>query len=230
MPWANTPDAAFAQSEILPDAKKYQDDDGPRAGLWTILEMARLSPPGLSQRATPPGKDDHRDVRNFDCERFPEGAMRNGRCVSRWKDRSKLKPDALLDNPGAAWSALYQIVNWQLNAVRQTRAWTAWASGGWQVGRDCNKDSLNGKEEAILSVSSTESETKELNNAAGIPNLFKTGELLGAGRATGKAKSSEKHAFGGKIGELAKPEAIIQNAIMSITDDLAEDLVRNIGK
>ena len=69
----------------------------------------------------------------------------------------------------------------------------------------------------------------EVGVEARLVNL-ETGELLGAGRATGKAKSSEKHAFGGKIGELAKPEAIIQNAIMSITDDLAEDLVRNIGK
>lgn len=59
---------------------------------------------------------------------------------------------------------------------------------------------------------------------------LETGELLGAGRAVGKAKSSEKHAFGGKIGELAKPEAIIQTAIMNLTDDLAEDLVRNVGK
>jgi hypothetical protein len=69
----------------------------------------------------------------------------------------------------------------------------------------------------------------EVGVEARLVNL-ETGELLGAGRATGKAKSSEKHAFGGKIGELAKPEAIIQKAIMSITDDLAEDLVMNIGK
>ncbi|HAT72530.1 MAG TPA: hypothetical protein DCS63_06920 [Elusimicrobia bacterium] len=59
---------------------------------------------------------------------------------------------------------------------------------------------------------------------------LETGELLGAGRAVGKAKSSEKHAFGGKIGELAKPEAIIQKAIMNLTDDLAKDIVVNIGK
>lgn len=56
------------------------------------------------------------------------------------------------------------------------------------------------------------------------------GELIGAGRAVGKAKSSEKHAFGGKMGELAKPEAIIQSAIMDVTDALAKDLVVNIGQ
>jgi hypothetical protein len=100
--------------------------------------------------------------------------------VSGWKDRSKLKPDAKLDNPGTAWSALYQLVNWQLDAVRQTRAWKAWSAGGWQVGHDRNKDTLNGKEEAILAVGSSEKDATELNDAAGIPNLFKAGELLGA--------------------------------------------------
>ena len=69
----------------------------------------------------------------------------------------------------------------------------------------------------------------EVSVEARLVNL-ETGELLGAGRATGKAKSSEKHAFGGKIGTLAKPEAIIQLAIMDVTDDLAKDLVTNIGK
>lgn len=69
----------------------------------------------------------------------------------------------------------------------------------------------------------------EVAAEARLVNL-ETGELLGAGRAVGKAKSSEKHAFGGKIGELAKPEAIIQKAVMDLADDLAEDLVKNIGK
>ena len=69
----------------------------------------------------------------------------------------------------------------------------------------------------------------EVSAEARLVNL-ETGELLGAGRAIGKAKSSEKHAFGGKLGQLAKPEAVIQKAIMDLTDDLAEDLVKNIGK
>lgn len=69
----------------------------------------------------------------------------------------------------------------------------------------------------------------EVSAEARLVNL-ETGELLGAGRAIGKAKTSEKHAFGGKIGELAKPEAIIQTAIMKLTDKLAKDLVMNIGK
>ncbi|MFA6434925.1 MAG: CsgG/HfaB family protein [Elusimicrobiales bacterium] len=69
----------------------------------------------------------------------------------------------------------------------------------------------------------------EVSVEARLVNL-ETGELLGAGRAVGKAKSSEKHAFGGKIGKLAPAEAIIQKAIMDLTDELAKDLVENIGK
>jgi curli biogenesis system outer membrane secretion channel CsgG len=55
-----------------------------------------------------------------------------------------------------------------------------------------------------------------------------TGELMGAGKARNKTKSSEKHAFGGKIGELAKPEAIIQSALPGLSDKLAAALVKNL--
>ncbi len=169
VPWPDTPDESFECTSILPDADKHASGEGPRASLHTILEMARQTPPN------------HRDVRNFICESHCAGTRNaQGRDIGGWKDRSKLKPDAKLDNPGAAWSALYPLVNWQLDAVRQSRAWKAWAEGGWQVGRDRNKDSLNGKEEAILAVGTAEEDAKKLNDVAGIPNLFKAGELLGA--------------------------------------------------
>jgi CRISPR-associated protein Cmr2 len=165
--WSQTPDDARKLAEILPQNDQHQ----PLSGVDVALEMSRQMPRN---------PEDHRDVRNFDCERFPEDTKRKGRDVSGWKDRSKLKADAKLDNPGAAWSALYQLVNWQLDAVRQTRAWKAWNAGGWRVGHDHNKDFLNGKEEAILAVGSAEEDAKKLNDDASIPNLFKPGELLGA--------------------------------------------------
>jgi len=172
LPWPETPDKAFEATALLPDAKTHAEDQGPRASLYTILELARRMP------------SNHRDVRNFECERFPENKRHaNGRDISGWKDRSKLKPDAKLDNPGAAWSALYQLVSWQLDAVRQTRAWKAWASGGWDVGRASNKDSLNGREEALLDLRGpewNEERVEKLNAEANVPNLFKPGELLGA--------------------------------------------------
>jgi len=189
--WPDSPDSAFERTELLPEARKHQGNDGPRAGLFTILEMARRMP------------HDHRDVRNFDCEKYESGTRNaQGRDISGWKDRSKLEPDAKLDNPGAAWSALYQLTQWQLDAVRQTRAWKAWASGGWAVGRDHNKDSLNGKEEALLDLEGPqwpEDRVRELNFESKIPNLFKAGELLGASslikRLWPTAWLQEKHPF-----------------------------------
>lgn len=163
--WPPKPDDALALTQLLPSHAQYN----PRSGLETILAIAKKMP------------QDHRDVRNFECEVFPPGTISpNGHDISGWKDRSKLKPDAKLDNPGAAWSALYQLAQWQLTAVRQTRAWKAWNTGGWQSGREFNKDNLNGKEEAILLVGSNDEDAQALNAAAGIDNLFKPGELLGA--------------------------------------------------
>lgn len=132
-------------------------------GLDTILEMAKRTP------------KEQRDVRNFQCERFPKGHRRAG-----WKDRSKLAEDAELDNPAAGWSALHQLAAWHLDAVRRVRIFEGWNSTGWETGKKQNKDSLNGKEEALLDLSEMDKdEVNALNDRFGIP-LFKKGEILGA--------------------------------------------------
>ena len=56
--------------------------------------------------------------------------------------------------------------------------------------------------------------------------LVETGELLGSGRAVGKAKSAEKHAFGGKLGELAGKEAVVQKALTGLSKKLAKNLTK----
>ena len=56
-----------------------------------------------------------------------------------------------------------------------------------------------------------------------------TGELLGSAKAVGKTSSAEKHAFGGKIGELAAPDALIQQALQGMGEKLAKDLVRSLS-
>ncbi len=168
LPWPSKPDEARALAKVLPKSGEFDQTEH----LDTILEFARRQP------------RDHRDFRNFECERYPEGTRdARGHDISGWKDPSKLRPDAPLDNPGVAWSVLHALTNWQLDAVRQTRVWQAWSDGGWSVGRECNKDSLNGKEEAILDLRGprfSESDVAQLNNGAHIPNLFKHGEILGA--------------------------------------------------
>ena len=168
LPWPPLPADALALTARLPKTK----DADFQSGLRSILALASQMP------------REHRDVRNFDCERFPAGKRAaNGRDIGGWKNKSKLKDDAALDNPGAAWSALYALLNWQLDAVRQTRVWKAWNSGGWSAGIEHNKDSLNGREEAVLNLASGEVSDKDIdsiNVALDVRHLFKKGEILGA--------------------------------------------------
>ncbi|MCB4791619.1 MAG: CsgG/HfaB family protein [Elusimicrobia bacterium] len=55
-----------------------------------------------------------------------------------------------------------------------------------------------------------------------------TGELLATGKATNKVSSAEKHAFGGKIGKLATPESLVQQALEGLGEKLAKDLAKSI--
>ncbi len=159
--WSAMPDEARARAATVP--KNLEHD--PVAGLQTILDLAAKMP------------KEHRDVRNFSCERFPDGPKKG------WKDKTKLKDDAKLDNPGAAWSALYALLNWQLDGVRANRAWQAWIRADESVGLMNTKDSLTGKEEAVLNLASnevTEELALKLSKAIGPSKLFKKGEVLGA--------------------------------------------------
>ncbi|MFA6092647.1 MAG: CsgG/HfaB family protein [Elusimicrobiota bacterium] len=55
-----------------------------------------------------------------------------------------------------------------------------------------------------------------------------TGELLGSGRAIGKAESAEKHAFGGKVGQLASADALVQQALIGVCEDLARNMSKSL--
>ncbi len=57
---------------------------------------------------------------------------------------------ARLNNIGVAWPLLVALNQWQLDAARQTRAFDAWNTGGWETASSHNsKDALNGREEMI---------------------------------------------------------------------------------
>ncbi len=55
---------------------------------------------------------------------------------------------------------------------------------------------------------------------------IETGEVLASGRSVGKAKTAEKHAFGGKAGELATKESVAQKAVQKLSEKLAKELTR----
>ncbi len=200
LPWDEQPAVTLSRAALLPKPDAGDAPDGHRSGLETVLELARNMP------------TEHRDVRNFECERFPAGTRSSsGRDISGWKDKSKLRDDAPLDNPGAGWSALYALLNWQLDAVRQTRAWQAWETADRTAALANNKDSLNGREEAVLNLATdaiSEEDIKSINDSFDIPHLFKKGEILGASslikRLWPTAWLQPKHDF--KKGEFSAPD------------------------
>ena len=159
--WPSLPEQA---KEMMGDLLPSEKAD-PAAGLQAIIDFAAKMP------------KEHRDVRNFQCDTFKDGPKKG------WKDKSKLAEDAKLDNPGAAWSALYSLLNWQLDAVRQTRAWKAWSQDHSGPALLNEKDSLSGKEEGVLNLAGsgvTKEQVKELGKAIASEHLFKKGEILGA--------------------------------------------------
>jgi len=58
-------------------------------------------------------------------------------------------PKNELNNIGLGWSVILALNGWQLDAVRQTRCFDATNQGRWKVGTFCNKDALNGRDEAV---------------------------------------------------------------------------------
>lgn len=55
-----------------------------------------------------------------------------------------------------------------------------------------------------------------------------TGELLAAARASGKAKSKDRRAFGAKAGSLADPAVLVQKASQGLIEELAKELARSV--
>jgi hypothetical protein len=73
---------------------------------------------------------------------------------------------------------LYAFNSWALDAVRQTRAFEAWTSGGWQHGVFNNKDSLNGRDEAVAGGREWQQRAEKKGNHW--KSLFKNEDWLGA--------------------------------------------------
>ncbi|MCS1410346.1 MAG: hypothetical protein M2R45_03538 [Verrucomicrobia subdivision 3 bacterium] len=83
-----------------------------------------------------------------------------------------------LNNIGLAWSVILTLNGWQLDAVRQTRVFSAVNEGGWDVGTFCNKDALTGCEEAVAG-GRVWGERARLKDAPW-KSLFKHDDWLGA--------------------------------------------------
>ena len=84
-----------------------------------------------------------------------------------------------LNNIGLAWAVITAVNSWQLDAVRQTRAFDAWDEGGWSSGAGNNKDALNGRDEAVAGGKVRSERCEQLRGVW--PGLFKKGDWVGAG-------------------------------------------------
>ncbi|MBI4657943.1 MAG: type III-B CRISPR-associated protein Cas10/Cmr2 [Verrucomicrobia bacterium] len=130
-----------------------------------------------------------------------------------FRDQQLGSPDKAgpLSQVSNAWSALFALVSWQLDAAKTTRSFLAWSDGGWRVDRWQNKDSLNGKEEACLEVPTDQNEAKNISRrlADGNENAFKPRDLLGAStllkRLWHLTWLSKEHAFFPNEGDFAMP-------------------------
>jgi len=83
-----------------------------------------------------------------------------------------------LNNIGLGWSVILAHNGWELDAVRQTRAFDATRDGGWAVGTFNNKDALTGREEAVAGGDRWHSTCRQLG--AFWPKRFKKEHWLGA--------------------------------------------------
>ena len=158
-PWPETMEEAIAQT----------NDFGAKTPVKIAVERVQR----VLKMAEKEMHKSHRDARYYDCPQVPPGQARAG-----WKDKSKLTDDARLDNVGLAWSVVLGINGWQLDAVRQTRAFEAAHIGGWEVGTFNNKDALTGKDEAV--AGGREWALRVMKAGRPLLHRFKTTDWLGA--------------------------------------------------
>lgn len=93
--------------------------------------------------------------------------------------KSECKPQYPVEPP-TYWGLLNALTTWLHDGSKSLRSFEAWREGRWASGRQYNKDHLNGKEEAVLTVAQiSKDEAKTYSKSLGMSkNTLKPGELL----------------------------------------------------
>jgi len=90
---------------------------------------------------------------------------------------------SLPEAPADTWATRYAYANWLMDGVKSLRKFDAPNTGQWIIGKDRNKDSLTGREEACLVAPSDTRKAEQLRKDC-IPNgqegSIKAGEFLAA--------------------------------------------------
>lgn len=88
-----------------------------------------------------------------------------------------------LKTPSSAWPVSFSLLSWGLDAVKQSRVFTAWSQNqsGWRYGVEQNKDDLNGRDEVVLSLPADATATQKFGTEIGATRAtFRANERLGA--------------------------------------------------
>lgn len=88
-----------------------------------------------------------------------------------------------LKTPSSAWPVSFALLSWGLDAVKQSRLFTAWSQeqSGWRYGVEQNKDDLNGRDEVVLSLPADATATQKFGTEIGATRAtFRANERLGA--------------------------------------------------
>ena len=92
-----------------------------------------------------------------------------------------LTPGKKPKNVAAGWSALYSLIEWAIDGTKAVRPFSGWSGGQVTTGKVNSKDSLNGKEEAVLRVGDNAEElSAKLKELLEQDKLLKNGEDLGS--------------------------------------------------
>jgi len=84
-------------------------------------------------------------------------------------------------SPATGWGLLNALIQWLHDGTKSHRHFDAWSTGQWHSGKKFNKDALNGKEEAILTIPDAATAAEKLGPKLGMSRgTFKPNELLGA--------------------------------------------------
>lgn len=203
----------FLQNEIaVPVAKVAAQSLGDRfnedrfskqAARLLEVHWQTLAWPGTFQAATALAKNLTADER--EAEYSPRAGLKTIRDLCQHGADSRYLTDGEPKEPknvAAAWSSLYATTEWLLDGTKANRAFSAATGADPHPTKDNSKDSLNGREEAVLLVGD-ESDANELSTKLKArldkDHLLKKGENLGAGtlikRLWPYAVLCKRHAF-----------------------------------
>jgi len=121
---------------------------------------------------------------NADAEYKPRAGLQTILDLCQHGADSRYLTQGAPKNIAAAWSSLYAATEWLLDGTKANRAFPAATGGHVHPTKDNSKDSLNGREEAVLlggDKADAAGLSAKLEARLGKDHLLKSGENLGAG-------------------------------------------------